>query len=175
MKLIILDRDGVINQDSDAFIKCPDEWIPLPRSLDAIALLNTKGYTVAVATNQSGVGRGLYDLQTLAAIHEKMLHSVREAGGEIAGIFSCPHAPDAGCDCRKPAMGLFYQIQHYFQCDLTKTLSVGDSLRDLQAAKTAGCSIALVKTGNGAALIEKGSLPDDCLIFDDLFAVAQSL
>ena len=115
MKLIILDRDGVINHDSDAYIKSPDEWLPISGSLEAIARLSHAGYRIAVATNQSGVGRGYYSLATLANIHEKMNQAVRAAGGLIDVIFFCPHVPDEACECRKPKPGLFYQIAEYFQ------------------------------------------------------------
>lgn len=175
MKLIILDRDGVINFDSKYYIKSPDEWLPIPGSLEAIAALNHGGYTVVVATNQSGVGRGLYDLQTLHAIHEKMCEAVQAAGGKIAGIFYCPHTPDEFCFCRKPEPGLFDQIRDALHTDLTGIWAVGDSLRDLQAAEKAGCQPILVKTGNGAELLARSILPKQYLIFDDLQAVATYL
>lgn len=175
MKLIFLDRDGVINLDSKEFIKSPDEWIPIPGSLEAIALLTQAGYRIAILTNQSGVGRGMYDLAMLAKIHEKMLGHIREAGGNVDAIFYCPHAPDEGCDCRKPKSGLFLQAQAYFQCDLQKIWAVGDSKRDLEAAATVGCQPVLVKTGNGAALLAKEKVAANYLVFDDLLAVATVL
>lgn len=175
MKLIILDRDGVINFDSKYYIKSPDEWQPIPGSVDAIAALSRAGYTVVVATNQSGVGRGLYDLQTLDAIHEKMRQAIQAAGGDLAGIFYCPHTPDEFCLCRKPEPGLFVQIRDALHADLTGVWAVGDSLRDLQAAEKVGCQPVLVKTGNGAKLLAETVLPDRYLIFDDLQAVATYL
>ncbi len=174
-KLIILDRDGVINMDSKAYIKSPEEWIPIAKSLEAIQLLTQLGFTIAIVTNQSGVGRGYYDLATLAAIHEKMLKAIRKVGGEIAAIFFCPHTPEAGCDCRKPKTGLFKRLQNYFQCDLKNIWAVGDSKRDIEAAVSVGCQPVLVKTGNGAQLLATQSLEKNCLVFDDLWAVATAL
>ncbi|MCD6047533.1 MAG: D,D-heptose 1,7-bisphosphate phosphatase [Gammaproteobacteria bacterium] len=175
MKLVLLDRDGVINFDSKEYIKSPKEWLPIPGSMQAIALLTQAGYRVAVLTNQSGVGRGLYDLQTLAQIHEKMLRNVQEAGGKIEIIFYCPHLPEQNCDCRKPKPGLFFKAKEYFACDLQGVWAVGDSKRDLEASAVVGCQPVLVKTGNGAALLAKETLPKEYLVFDDLLAVAQAL
>lgn len=138
MKLIILDRDGVINYDSDEYIKSPDEWIPIPGSLNAIAQLNKAGYLVAVATNQSGLGRGFYDIATLMTIHDKLEKSLAEAGGHLDALFFCPHTPDDHCQCRKPEPGLLLQIGAYFNFDLTQAYMVGDSLRDAKAAIAAG-------------------------------------
>lgn len=149
MKLIILDRDGVINYDSDAYIKSPEEWIPIPGSLEAIARLNQAGYTVTVATNQSGIARGYYDLATLEAIHHKMHTMVQSIGGQVDKIFFCPHGPDENCPCRKPKPGLFLQIAQHYQIDLGGIPAVGDSLRDIKAAEVAGCKPFLVLTGNG--------------------------
>src|SRR5579859_2223636 len=118
MRLAILDRDGVINKESDAYIKSPEEWIPIPGSLDAIARLTKAGYTVVVASNQSGVGRGLFDLKTLDAIHARMQAEIAKAGGRLDGIFYCPHKPEDGCDCRKPKTGLFKQITERYHADL---------------------------------------------------------
>jgi D-glycero-D-manno-heptose 1,7-bisphosphate phosphatase len=174
-KLIILDRDGVINFDSADYIKSPAEWHPIPGSLEAIAKLHQAGYQIAVATNQSGIGRGYYDLATLAAIHEKMLNAVRQLGGEIHGIFYCPQLPDANCDCRKPKPGLLYQIRDYFQYDLANVWSVGDSKRDLQAATAVKAQPVLVKTGNGAALLQKEKLAPPIKVFDDLCEVVNTL
>jgi D-glycero-D-manno-heptose 1,7-bisphosphate phosphatase len=139
MKLILLDRDGVINHDSDAYIKSPDEWIPIPGSLEAIARLTQAGYRIAVLTNQSGVGRGYYSLATLAAMHEKMHQALLAVGGKIDAIFFCPHTPEAGCHCRKPGTGLFEQAAQHFQVDLQGVPMIGDSLRDIQAAEAMGC------------------------------------
>ncbi len=149
MNTIILDRDGVINQDSDAYIKSPDEWIPIPGSLEAIARLSQAGYQVVVATNQSGLARGLFDQATLDAIHHKMESAIHQHGGELAGIYYCPHGPDDGCSCRKPKPGLLQQIEQELGIDPTQTVLVGDSLRDLQAATAFGIKPILVLTGKG--------------------------
>ncbi len=175
MKLIILDRDGVINHDSDAYIKSPDEWRPIAGSLEAIARLNKAGYRVAVATNQSGVGRGLFDLATLGAIHAKMQHLVAEAGGRIDAVFFCPHGPDAQCACRKPAPGLMHEILKRFDIEPGQVITVGDSLRDLQAAQAAGCAAILVRTGKGAKAEKAGGLPAGVRVMADLAAVAADL
>jgi D-glycero-D-manno-heptose 1,7-bisphosphate phosphatase len=150
-KLIILDRDGVINVDSPDFIKSPDEWIPIPGSLAAIAQLNQNGYTVTIATNQSGLSRELYSEATLTKIHEKMSKELAKFGGKIDSIFCCPHLPEDNCDCRKPKPGLMERIAKHYQVDLKKnqTPCVGDSLRDLLAANAAACRPILVLTGNG--------------------------
>ncbi len=150
MKLIILDRDGVINQDSDAYIKSPDEWIPIPGSLEAIAKLNREGYTVAVATNQSGLARGYFDLQTLSAMHRKMETLLSDLGGQIDAVFYCPHGPDDGCNCRKPQPGMLNEIGERFQANLKKVFYVGDTISDIKAAKAAGAKPVLVRTGKGA-------------------------
>lgn len=159
MKLIILDRDGVINQDSDAYIKSADEWQPIPGSIDAIARLCGAGYSVAVATNQSGLGRGLFDLDDLEAIHSKMCDLVEAADGHIAGIYYCPHLPTAGCNCRKPAPGLLDAIAEDFSTSLTGVVFIGDSLKDLQAGVERQCRPILVRTGKGAGY--EGQLPDE--------------
>ena len=138
MKLIILDRDGVINQDSIHYIKSPDEYILLPGSCEAIARLTKAGFTIAVATNQSGIARGLYDEAQLAAIHEKMMRSVKAVGGEIAMIMHCPHMPEAGCVCRKPNPGMLYAIANQFDCALKDVPFIGDRVSDIQAAEAAG-------------------------------------
>ena len=168
MKLIILDRDGVINQDSEHFIKSPDEWIPLDGSLAAIAKLQQAGYTIAVATNQSGVGRGLYDEETLFAIHQKMQLLLKPLDVAIDFIAYCPHKPEDGCDCRKPKAGLFEQIAKHYQIDLNNVPTIGDSLRDLQAGVAAGCQPILVRTGNGKKTEVHPDLPEHTLIFNDL-------
>ncbi len=134
MKLVILDRDGVINRDSDQFIKSPEEWLPLPGSLEAIARLTQWGYRVVVATNQSGVGRGLFDMGTLNAIHDKMIKAVALAGGRIDSIFFCPHAAESTCECRKPRPGMLREVAMRYSTDLNGVPAIGDSLRDLQAA-----------------------------------------
>ena len=149
MTLVILDRDGVINHDSPEFIKSPDEWEPIPGSLDAIARLCDGGFTVTVATNQSGVGRGLLDEDTLQRIHRKMVESVRAAGGELTAIAYCPHRPDEGCGCRKPETGLLEALARNSGCTLADVPCIGDSTRDLEAATRTGARPILVLTGNG--------------------------
>jgi D-glycero-D-manno-heptose 1,7-bisphosphate phosphatase len=175
MKLIILDRDGVINADSDQFIKSPDEWKPIPGSLEAIARLNQWGWRVVVASNQSGVGRGLFGMDTLNTINDKMVRSLAQAGGRLDAIFFCPHAADSTCDCRKPKSGLFQQIAERFNADLTGVPCVGDSLRDLQAGVSMGCEPYLVLTGKGMKTREDPELPPGTKIFPDLDAVAAAL
>jgi len=175
MKLVILDRDGVINFDSPQFIKSPDEWKPIPGSLDAIAHLNRWGYRVVVATNQSGVGRGLFDMDTLNAIHDKMMRAVGQAGGRIDAIFFCPHSADSTCDCRKPKPGLFREIAERFNVDLTNVPAVGDSLRDLQAAAAVGAQPLLVLTGKGEKTRVDPDIPPQTLIFPNLAAAAAHL
>jgi D-glycero-D-manno-heptose 1,7-bisphosphate phosphatase len=155
MKTVILDRDGVINQDSDAYIKTPDEWIAIPGSLEAIARLTQAGYRVVVATNQSGLARGLFTQATLDAIHLKMESAIQHHGGELAGIYYCPHGPDDGCSCRKPKPGLLQQIAQELGIDPKQTVLVGDSLRDLQAAAAVGIKPILVLTGKGRKTLEQ--------------------
>ena len=175
MKLLILDRDGVINEDSDAFIKNPDEWHPLPGAAAAIARLNKAGYRIAIATNQSGIARGLFDLDTLAAIHTKLHQAINEAGGRIDAIFFCPHAADANGDCRKPRPGMIFDILRRFGAEPQETAVVGDSLRDLQAAHAAGCRSILVLTGKGTRTLQAGNLPPGTAIRVDLGAIAAEL
>lgn len=175
MKLIILDRDGVINADSDQFIKSPDEWKSIPGSLEAIARLNQWGWRVVVASNQSGVGRGLFGMDTLNAINDKMVRSLAQVGGRLDAIFFCPHAADSTCECRKPKSGLFQQIAERFNVDLTGVPCVGDSLRDLQAGVSMGCEPYLVLTGKGMKTREDPELPPGTKIFPDLDAVAAAL
>lgn len=171
-KLIILDRDGVINEDSDAYVKSVAEWRPLPGSAAAIARLNHAGYRVVLATNQSGIGQGLFDVATLNLMHEKMHRLVSQAGGRIDAIFFCPHTQNAGCDCRKPLPGMLKEIARRFETDLTDIPCVGDSLRDLEAGATMHCEPALVKTGKGMATLRAGGLPVGTRVFDDLAAAA---
>jgi D-glycero-D-manno-heptose 1,7-bisphosphate phosphatase len=168
MKLVILDRDGVINQDSDQFIKNPDEWKPIPGSLEAIARLNHSGYRVVVASNQSGIGRGLFDMAALNAINDKMYRALGLFGGHIDALFYCPHAAEADCDCRKPKPGMFLDIAQRFNVSLSGVPSVGDSLRDLQAAATAGAQPILVLTGKGKKTKAAGGLPEGTQSFADL-------
>ncbi len=168
MKLVILDRDGVINFDSAQFIKNPAEWKPIPGSLEAIAQLNQSGYKVVVATNQSGVGRGLFDMDTLNQIHEKMHKALYTLGGRIDAIFYCPHAADSDCDCRKPKPGMFKRISQTLNIDLNGVPAIGDSLRDLQAGAAVGCQPILVHTGKGDKTKAEGNLPEGTLEFADL-------
>ncbi|QMT34379.1 D-glycero-beta-D-manno-heptose 1,7-bisphosphate 7-phosphatase [Conchiformibius steedae DSM 2580] len=177
MKLIILDRDGVINHDRDDFVKSADEWQPIDGSMDAIAFLTQAGYTIAVATNQSGIGRKLITVQSLSEMHAKMHKLVHQAGGEISGIWFCPHLPDHGCTCRKPKPGMVLDILERFQADAAETYLVGDSLRDLQAMAAAGGKSVLVKTGKGEKTLAEHAdrLPENTLIFDDLWAFSQFL
>lgn len=174
-KLIILDRDGVINFDSAQFIKSPEEWKPIPGSLQAIARLNQNGYRVVVATNQSGIGRGLFDMDTLNRIHKKMHKAAFEVGGRIDAIFYCPHAADSDCPCRKPKPGMFKRIAETLNVDLNGVPTVGDSLRDLQAGAAVGCHPMLVLTGKGEKTRDEGNLPDGTRIFPDLAAAVDAL
>ncbi|MCZ6517654.1 MAG: D-glycero-beta-D-manno-heptose 1,7-bisphosphate 7-phosphatase [Gammaproteobacteria bacterium] len=173
--LVVLDRDGVINADSPDYIKSPAEWHALPGSLDAIARLCASGFTVVVATNQSGVGRGLFTEQTLAQIHDEMLRQVSEAGGHIAAVFVCPHAPDAGCDCRKPLPGLMRQIEQQFGTTLQGAPAVGDSARDIDAAVAVTARPILVRTGNGRQTEQQFSESLRPEVFDSLADVADAL
>lgn len=168
IKLIILDRDGVVNYDSDQFIKSPEEWKPIPGSLEAIARLNQAGFKVVLATNQSGVGRGLFDMAMLNAIHDKMHKALALAGARIDACFFCPHAADSDCGCRKPKPGMFREIGVRFNAGLTGVPCIGDSLRDLQAAAEVGAQPILVLTGKGKLTQEKGGLPENTLVFNDL-------
>ncbi len=168
MKLIILDRDGVINFDSAHFIKSPDEWKPIPGSLEAIARLTREGWRVVVATNQSGLARGLFEMATLNAIHAKMHKAVAQAGGRIEAVFYCPHAADMNCGCRKPKSGLFDEIAARYGRDLADVPAVGDSLRDLLAAACVGARPVLVRTGKGEKTLAAGGLPQDTPVFADL-------
>lgn len=174
-KLIILDRDGVINEDSDEYIKSPQEWVPIPGSLEAITRLNKANYCVVVATNQSGIARGYFDLNTLNAMHKKMNDLLAQLGGQVDGVFFCPHGPKDGCDCRKPNTGLFRQIAKRVDKTLTGVPAIGDSLRDLQAAQRAGAKPYLVLTGKGRRLLASNQLPKDIPVFDDLAAVVAAL
>ena len=174
MKLLMLDRDGVINYDSDAYIKSVEEWTPLPGSVEAIAQLSKAGWTVAVATNQSGIARGYYDIATLDAMHQRLRALVAEQGGELGLIVYCPHGPDEGCDCRKPKPGLLKTIAAHYQVELARVWFVGDSISDLEAAKAVDCQPVLVKTGKGEKTLGK-NLPVGTLIFDDLAAIAAEL
>ncbi|SDH25483.1 D-glycero-D-manno-heptose 1,7-bisphosphate phosphatase [Pseudomonas flavescens] len=174
MKLIILDRDGVINHDSDAYIKSLDEWIPIAGSIEAIARLSQAGWTVAVATNQSGIARGYYSLAILESMHTQLRELVAEQGGEVGLIVHCPHGPDEGCDCRKPKPGMLRQIAAHYAVPLSGIWFVGDSGSDLKAAQAVDCQPVLVKTGKGERTLAK-ALPAGTLVFDDLAALAARL
>ena len=175
MKLIILDRDGVINFDSAQFIKTPDEWKPIPGSLEAIARLTREGWRVVVATNQSGLARGLFEMATLNAIHAKMHKAVAQAGGRIEAVFYCPHAADMDCGCRKPKTGLFDEIAARYGRDLQDVPAVGDSLRDLEAAAKVGARPLLVRTGKGEKTLADEKLPKDTPVFADLSEAVEHL
>src|SRR6266566_6610805 len=176
MKLVILDRDGVINYDSDDYIKSPEEWKAIPGSAAAIARLHRGGYHVVVVTNQSGVARKLFDLNVLSKIHNKMLEAVRAEGGEIEAIFFCPHGPDDGCRCRKPQPGLFEEIAERMKPNLVGVYAVGDSERDITAARAVGAWPVLVRTGKGERTLKKKSEAlKGVPVFDNLAAFTEAL
>lgn len=176
MKVIILDRDGVINQDSDNFIKSVDEFIPLPGSVEAIAKLKHAGYKVFIATNQSGIFRGLYDVATLNAMHEKLAALLKEHDAEIDGIEYCPHGPENNCDCRKPKAGMYLKIAKQLDItDYSDIIVVGDSLRDLQAAQTINAQPYLVRTGKGERTINKGDGLKNIPVYNDLAGFVNQL
>ncbi|RPE72557.1 D-alpha,beta-D-heptose 1,7-bisphosphate phosphatase [Tibeticola sediminis] len=174
-RLVILDRDGVINADSDAYIKSAEEWQPLPGSLDAIARLKAAGWRVAVATNQSGLARGLFDRAALDAMHQKFADLLAERGAAVDLIVWCPHGPDAGCDCRKPRPGLLHRIAEQLQIPLEGAVAIGDSLRDLEAAVAVGAEPWLVRTGKGERTLAKGGLPAGTRVYADLAAAVDAL
>ena len=175
MKLAILDRDGVINHDSDQYIKSPAEWRPIAGSIEAIARLNQHGYRIAVATNQSGIGRGLFDMATLNAINDKMMEMVFRQGGRIDALFFCPHTAAESCGCRKPRTGMFEEIAARFHTDLKGVPVVGDSLKDLQAADAVGAQPLLVLTGKGTRTRGEGAMPRKTLVFESLADAARHL
>ena len=175
MKLVILDRDGVINQDNANFIKNPNEWIALAGSLEAIALLNQNGFRVALATNQSGIARGLFDMVTLNAIHDKMHKALAQVGGRIDALFYCPHSADDHCECRKPKTKMIEDIGRRFSVDLAHVPAVGDSLRDLDAFYNAGCQPILVRSGKGEETLANGGFPPITWLCDDLAHAAQRI
>jgi D-glycero-D-manno-heptose 1,7-bisphosphate phosphatase len=172
LRYVLLDRDGVINADSDEFIKSPEEWQPLPGSLEAIALLNQHGFKVVVITNQSGIGRGLFDLKTLDQIHAKMQTLALEKGGEISAIYFCPHLPEAACGCRKPKPGLLQRFSQENKISLNDVYVVGDSWRDIQSGLAVQAKPLLVKTGKGLKTLTDHPEPN-VPIFEDLYAAAQ--
>ena len=175
MKLAILDRDGVINHDSDQYIKSPAEWRPLPGSIEAIARLNQNGYRIAVATNQSGIGRGLFDMATLNAMNDKMMELVFRQGGRIDALFFCPHTAAEECNCRKPRTGMFEEIAARFHTDLKGVPVIGDSLKDLQAAESVGAQPILVLTGKGEFTRQSGGMPKKTLVFENLAEASRHL
>lgn len=175
MKLVILDRDGVINEDRDDFVKSAAEWVPLPDSLEAVANLTQAGWRVVVATNQSGLGRGLFDMQALNAMHEKMHRLVNQAGGRIDAVVFCPHTKHDLCKCRKPEPGMVLQIAERFNAKPESLPMIGDSLRDLQAVAAVGGQPILVRTGKGLRTLEAGDLPENTLVFDNLYDAAEHL
>lgn len=175
MKLVILDRDGTINHDSDHYIKSLDEWRPLKGSLEAIARLTQAGYRIVVATNQSGIARGLFSTRTLFDIHDGLQRAVGQAGGRIDAFFFCPHAAEAACQCRKPQPGMLLEVARRFNVALKDTYMVGDALRDVQAAAAAGARPVLVLTGKGQKTQAEGNLPPGTQVFPDLATFAEHL
>lgn len=182
MPLLILDRDGVINQESDNFIRRVEDWIPIPGSIEAIAELSRAGYRIAIATNQSGIGRGYFTLNELDAMHQKLYQQVENLGGQIAGIFYCPHLPREDCSCRKPATGLLDAIREELGESPEGAIFIGDSLRDLQAGRAAGCRPILVKTGKGTDTFQvlQGQHPaltdpQDIPVYADLASAARAI
>ena len=180
MKLVVLDRDGVINKESPEFIKSPDEWLPLKGSLEAIARLSQAGYSVVVITNQSGVARGLFTANMLGRIHVRMIDHVQQHGGRIESILFCPHHPDDECDCRKPKTGLYKELAERLNITFNGVFSVGDSVRDLIAARDAGANPVLVKTGNGRKSLKQIAADpalelDGTLVFANLAAFVDAL
>lgn len=174
-KLIVLDRDGVINYDSDNYIKTVDEWIPLPGSMEAIGKLTQAGYKIAVATNQSGISRGYFSVETLNAMHDKMIKLANEHGGKFDFIAYCPHGPDDSCDCRKPLPGLIHQIENTLGLSVKDCYMVGDSLRDLEAGVAAGMKPVLVKTGKGERTIEKDFELKNVSVTENLLTFVENL
>ena len=175
MKLVILDRDGTINHDSDDYIKSPEEWRPIEGSLEAIARLTQADYRVVVATNQSGLARGLFDTRTLFAIHDLLQRAAGQVGGRIDAFFFCPHAPEAACECRKPQPGMLLEAARRFNVALEEVTMVGDARRDLEAAAAAGARPVLVLTGKGRKTRDAGGLPPGTEVFADLAAFAAHL
>lgn len=175
MKLIILDRDGVLNEEKEDFIKTPEEWVPIDSSMQAVSRLNEAGYRVVLATNQSGVGRGIIDMDTLNQIHQKMHNSLGRFGGWVDAIFFCPAAPDTDSECRKPRPGMFEDIANRCETDLADVPAVGDKLTDIQAAMAAGARPILVRTGYGRQTEQDKDLPDGIPVYDDLYSFVDEL
>jgi len=175
MKLVILDRDGTINHDSEHFIKSVDEWRPIRGAMEAIARLTQAGYRIVVATNQSGIARGLLTTRTLFDIHDALQRAAAQAGGRIDAFFFCPHAADSACPCRKPQPGMLLEVARRFNIALADTYMVGDALRDVQAASAAGARPVLVLSGKGQKTQAEGHLPPGTQVFQDLAAFAEHL
>ncbi len=175
MRLIILDRDGVINEDSDDYIKSVDEWQPIPGSIEAISRLTLCDYRVVVATNQAGIARGLFDLDALNAMHKKMHHLVEEAGGKIDAVFFCPHHPDEGCECRKPKPGMLLDIAQRLRVELKGVPFIGDSMKDLQAAEAVNALPILVRTGKGERTLANINNVKGLRVYDDLAAAVDAI
>ncbi len=173
MKLIILDRDGVINEDSDDYIKSPDEWIPIAGSLEALGKLSQNGFKVIIITNQSGIGRKIFSIEMLNAIHKKMSINLAQYGGVIDGIFFCPCAPEENCNCRKPKSGLYNEVSDRLQISLENVFCVGDKITDIQAAQNAGARPILVKTGKEND--DSGNIPKNIPIYDDLLSFVNKI
>lgn len=176
-KLVILDRDGVINRDSDAYVKSLEEFQPYPQAIEAIARLCCHGWRVAVATNQSGIARGYFDRATLETMHHRLNTLVQAAGGTLDHIAVCPHGPNDGCACRKPLPGLLTEIRHALALpSLEGSWMVGDSLRDIEAGRAAGCRVALVRTGKGRRTLERhAEALAEVPVHDDLAAFVETL
>lgn len=179
MKVIVLDRDGVINHDSDAYIKSPEEWVPIDGSLEAIAKLNHDGYIVVIASNQSGLAREYFDIATLTAIHRKMDELLSKVGGRVDAVFFCPHGPDDACDCRKPKPGMLLEIGQRFNVSLKDVIFIGDSVSDVKAASNAHAQAVLVRTGKGVKaekiLQVECDKSDTVPVFDDLAAAVTAM
>lgn len=177
MKLIVIDRDGVINHDSDAYIKSKEEWLPIDGSLDAIARLNHSGYTVVVASNQSGLARGYFDIEALSSMHRKMDEMLTKVGGQVDAVFYCPHGPDDGCACRKPKPGMLLDIGQRFNVSLKDVIFIGDSISDIKAASNANAKAVLVRTGKGvkAEKILQTDGKSDVPVYDDLAAAVTAI
>jgi len=177
MQVIVLYRDGVINHDSDAYIKSVEEWVPIAGSLEAIARLNHSGYTVVVASNQSGLARGYFTIETLSAMHQEMDKQLSKIGGRVDAIFYCPHGPDDGCDCRKPKPGMLLEIGQRFNVPLKDVTFIGDSISDIKAASNASAKPMLVRTGKGvkAEKILLAECEESVPVFDDLAAAVTAI
>ena len=175
LRLVILGRDGILNVYREDHVKSPDEWEPIPGALDAVARLNHAGWHAVVATNQSGIGRGLFDMATLNAIHEKMHKSLAQVGGRIDALFYCPHTADSVCECRKPKAGMLKEIGYRYGVEMTGVPCVGDSVRDLEAAEAVGAQPLLVLTGKGEKTLRAGNFPKNTVIFPDLAFAASAL